>query len=258
MQAHIVLAHPEPQSFNGHLARTACRVLAAEGYDVTLSDLYAMGFDPCERPEHYGERLTPQRFDAQSEQRHASERDAIPEIVAAEIERLAKADMLILQYPMWWHLPPAILKGWIDRVFIYGAVYASARRFEKGRFVGKRAMLSVTVGTSEATYAHDGRSGEIDLLLWPVNFSLAYVGFAVLQPFIAYGVEAGLRYSDASVIETRLKDIEAHWRLALTAIGKRPAIPFNRMADWGADGRIVPGAPVHSPFVRRKPKLDLE
>ena len=62
-------------------------------------------------------------------------------------------------------------------------------------------MLSVTVGTSEATYAHDGRSGDIDLLLWPVNFSLAYVGYTVLAPFVAYGVEAGLRYSDPAAVE---------------------------------------------------------
>ena len=100
-----------------------------------------------------------------------------------------RADLVILQYPMWWHLPPAMLKGWLDRVLIYGEVYASKKRSEKGRFVGKRAMLSLTVGTSQETYAFDGRSGDIDLLLWPVNFSLAYVGYTVLSPFIAYGVE---------------------------------------------------------------------
>jgi len=54
----------------------------------------------------------------------------------------------------------------------------------------------------------DGRSGDIDLLLWPVNFTLAYVGYSVLRPFVAYRVEAGLRYSDASVVEARLKRVE--------------------------------------------------
>ena len=107
-----------------------------------------------------------------------------------------RADLLVLQYPMWWHLPPAMLKGWFDRVLVYGETYTSRKRFENGRFVGKRAMLSVTVGTSPDTYAHDGRSGDIDLMLWPVNFSLAYVGYEVVAPFVAYGVEAGLRYSD--------------------------------------------------------------
>ena len=119
-------------------------------------------------------------------------------------------------------------------------------------------MLSVTVGTGAATYAHDGRSGDIDLLLWPVDFSLAYVGFEVLAPFVAYGVEAGLRYSDPGAVEARLKQIEADWTAALDAIDERPTIPFNRMADWGPDGRIVPGAPVYSPFIRRRERLELE
>jgi NAD(P)H dehydrogenase (quinone) len=62
-----------------------------------------------------------------------------------EIASIDRADVLVLQFPMWWHLPPAILKGWFDRVFAYGEVYASQRRFEKGRYAGKRAMLSITV-----------------------------------------------------------------------------------------------------------------
>ena len=258
MHAHIVLAHPEPQSFNAHLARVARRALEARGWSVSLSDLYAMGFDPCERAEHYAPRRRPERFDVQAEQRHASEHGKIPAGVAAEIALLDSADLLILQYPMWWHLPPAMLKGWIDRVFIYGEVYASKKRFENGRFLGKRALLSLTVGTSPETYAFDGRSGDIDLLLWPVNFSLAYVGYTVLAPFIAYGVEAGLRYSDASVVIARLKRIEENLEAELGGLDRRPAIPFNRMEEWGADGRIKPGAAIHSPFIRRKQTLALE
>jgi NAD(P)H dehydrogenase (quinone) len=256
--AHIVLAHPEAQSFNAHLARTAAKALEAQGWSVTLSDLYAMGFDPCERPEHYASRKEPARFDAQSEQRHASAHQTIPRAVADEIARLDQADLLILQYPMWWHLPPAMLKGWIDRVFIYGDVYQSKKRFEHGRFMAKRAMLSVTVGTSAETYSFDGRSGDIDLLLWPVSFSLAYVGYTVLRPFIAYGVEAGLRYSDAAVVEARLKQIEQDMAAAMHGLAARETIEFNRMDEWGADGRIRPEAPVHSPFVRRKAELELE
>ena len=257
MHAHIVLAHPEPRSFNAHLADVARRTLEAEGWGVSVSDLYAMGFDPCERAEHYAVRRQPQRFDVQAEQRHASERGSIPPVVAEEIERLDRAELLILQYPMWWHLPPAILKGWIDRVFIYGEVYASRKRFEDGRFVGKQAMLSVTVGTSVETYAHDGRSGDIDLLLWPVNFSLAYVGYSVLSPFVAYGVEAGLRYSDSSVVGARLQRVTEDLDTRLRELDRIASIPFNRMAEWGADGRIVAGAAVYSPFIRRKRHLDL-
>lgn len=258
MQAHIVLAHPEPRSFNAHLALVAQASLESRGWSVSLSDLYAMGFDPCERAEHYDARREPTRFDVQAEQRHASDRGSIPRIVAGEIGRLDRADLLILQYPMWWHLPPAMLKGWLDRVLIYGEVYTSRKRFDAGRFVGKRSMISVTVGTSPETYAFDGRSGDIDLLLWPVHFTLAYVGYEVLSPFVAYGVEAGLRYSDASVVDARLKKVEVDLRDTLRELDRRPAIPFNRMAEWGADGRIRAEAKVHSPFIRRRRHLPIE
>lgn len=258
MHAHVVLSHPEPRSFNAHLAHVACQSLEVQGWSVSVSDLYGMGFDPCEKAEHYVARQQPGRFDVQAEQRHASERGTIPEVVAAEIENLERAELLILQYPMWWHLPPAMLKGWLDRVLIFGEVYASQKRFEKGRFVGKRAMLSVTVGTSEETYAFDGRSGDIDLLLWPVNFSLAYVGYSVLSPFVAYGIEAGLRYSEASVVEARLKRVEENLVASLGELNRRAVIPFNRMAEWGTDGRIKAEAAVLSPFIRRKQHLDLE
>lgn len=257
MKAHIVLSHPEPKSYNAHLARLADTTLTARGWSVTTSDLYAMDFDPCERPEHYADLQDTARFDVQTEQRHASLSGTIPTDIREEIERLAQADLVILQYPMWWHLPPAILKGWLDRVFIYGDVYKSDYRFEKGRFVDRKAMLSLTVGTSPETYAFDGRSGDIDLMLWPVNFSLAYVGFDVLEAHVAYGVEAGLRYSDADVIEQRLRNIETNYVERLQTIETEAAIPFNRMADWGPDGRIKPDAPAYSPFIRHREKLEI-
>jgi NAD(P)H dehydrogenase (quinone) len=258
MHAHFVLAHPEPQSFNAHLVRVGVDALTAEGWTTSVSDLYAAGFDPCERPEHYASRSDQGRFDVQAEQRHASASGSLPSAVSGELALLDRANLLVLQYPMWWHLPPAILKGWFDRVFAYGEGYTSKKRFEAGRFIGKRAILSVTVGTSRETYMHDGRSGDIDLMLWPVNFTLAYVGYEVLAPFVAYGVEGGLRYSDQSAIDARLKRIADDFREQIAEIDARPVIPFNRMAEWGADGRIKPGAPVYSPYVRRRKNLELE
>ena len=72
MHAHFVLAHPEPQSFNAHMVRSGASALQAGGWTFSVSDLYAMGIDPCERPEHFADRLDATRFDAQGEQRHAS------------------------------------------------------------------------------------------------------------------------------------------------------------------------------------------
>src|SRR5262249_13976804 len=125
------------------------------------------------------------------------------------------------------------------------------------RFAGKRAMISVTVGTTAETYAFDGRSGDIDLLLWPVHFTLAYVGFGVLAPFVAYGVEAGLRYSHGLEIQYPLAPVWRGHAARLQRLAESPTIPFNRMAEWGANGRIRPEAPAYSPFVRHRRELDL-
>jgi NAD(P)H dehydrogenase (quinone) len=255
MRAHFVIAHPEPRSFNGALAEAGANALGVAGWTVTTSDLYALGFDPAERPEHYS---ATGRFDAQAAQRAASEADALPRFVGEELQRLDAADLLVLQYPMWWHLPPAMLKGWFDRVFVYGAGYSSKTRFETGRFRGKRALVSVTAGTSRETYMFDGRSGDIDMLLWPVHFTLAFVGYTVARPFVSYGVEGGLRYSDDGPLRARLDATLQQFAAELPQAMTREALAFNRMAEWGADGRIAPGAPVHSPFVRRVRDLRIE
>ena len=116
----------------------------------------------------------------------------------------------------------------------------------------------MTVGTSADTYAYDGRSGDIDLMLWPVNFTLAYVGYEVVKPFVAFGVEAGIRYSDSLVIEQRLKSIEDNLAARLTNLDDVASVPFNRMSDWGENGRVKSCAPAFSPFIRHREQLTLE
>lgn len=80
----------------------------------------------------------------------------------------------------------------------------------------------------------------------------------MLTPCVAYGVEAGLRYSDPVVVEARLAAIVEEFRAVLSQSETRATIPFNRKYEWGEDGRIIPGAPVHSPVIRRKQRLELE
>jgi putative NADPH-quinone reductase len=67
----------------------------------------------------------------------ASDNGTLPKEVVEELERMDRADLLVFQYPLWWHLPPAISKGWFDRIWVYGAAYTSTKRFENGRFCWK-------------------------------------------------------------------------------------------------------------------------
>ncbi|ADB52395.1 NAD(P)H-dependent oxidoreductase [Conexibacter woesei] len=253
-RAVVVLAHPEPDaSFNAHLARLTARTLVERGYEVETSDLYATGFDPLEAPEHYAVRHDPDCFRPQTEQRHAADAGRAPDDVQAEIDKLDRADLLVLQYPMWWYQPPAILKGWLDRVLTYGGTYTSRMRYDRGRYRGRRALLSVTTGGPQETFAYNGRNGDIDLLLWPMCFSLYFVGYAVLPPFVAFGVESGVLYSDADAVRARLAGHEAALVERLRTIEATEPMAFSGWEDWDEDGRLIPGAPGHTQFMRARP-----
>ena len=122
--------------------------MQADGWSVSVSDLYAMEFDPCEQAEHYADRLDSGRFDAQAEQRHASETHTLPKVVTDELPLMDRADLLVLQYPMWWHLPPAMLKGWFDRVLAVG-VEQCAVPARAGRVSGNRTSLQSAADFAE-------------------------------------------------------------------------------------------------------------
>ena len=84
---------------------------------------------------------------------------------------------------------PAILKGWIDRVFAFGAAYDFGRTWENGVFAGKRALLAVTASAPEVAFAPDGRNGDMERVLWPIHAGLlALCGYAVMPPFVAHGI----------------------------------------------------------------------
>jgi NAD(P)H dehydrogenase (quinone) len=247
MRALIVLAHPEPKSFNAYLARVAKSTLEEMGYTVETTDLYALDFDPRESPLHFSCRLDSTRFQTQREQKHAVDTDTVPPDVQGEIGKIERSNVLIVQYPMWWFGMPAILKGWVDRTFLYGKMYTRRRRYDRGPCAGKRALVSITLGAPEGTYAHDGRNADIDLLLWPTLFTFYYVGFSVLKPFITYDVDAATA--------AQSEDSADRYRSRLKSLENSAPIPFNRFDEWDSDGRLKPAAPVFSPFVRRRPVL---
>ncbi|WP_244467997.1 NAD(P)H-dependent oxidoreductase [Nitratireductor soli] len=172
MNALIVFAHPEPASFNGALRDTAASSLRSGGHSVEISDLYGENFDPVEKAAHYARRLDPQQFVPLAEQRSAGREGTLPVAVRREIARLERADLVIFQFPLWWHAQPAILKGWFDRVLVNGLLYDSTRRYGRGVFKGKRAVLSVTAGAPERSFGRGGRGGDIEKLLWPMQYSL--------------------------------------------------------------------------------------
>ena len=189
MNVLIVYAHEEPKSFNGAMRDTAVRVLEELGHKVEVSDLYAMQFNPVGGKHDFTALTDPDYFKYGVEQTKASEAKTFAADVATEQEKLLRADFLIFQFPLWWFGLPAILKGWVDRVFAAGLTYGGGRWYSNGIFKGKRAMLSLTTGGGPTIYSPRGLNGEMDTLLFPIQHGMFYfLGFDVLPPFVAWSV----------------------------------------------------------------------
>lgn len=105
LKISLILAHPNPASFNHAIAQTALQALQYHGHQVFWHDLYAEGFDPL-LPRAELDREAP-----------------LPEFLQGHCREISQADGLVIVHPNWWGQPPAILKGWIDRVLRPGVAY---------------------------------------------------------------------------------------------------------------------------------------
>ena len=225
MKFLCILAHPEPASFTASLARHGMNALDKDGHSVDLVDLYAMGFDPVSDRRNFVESANAQRFDQQFEERWASTRGGFSPELQREMDRLAACDVLILQFPIWWLGMPAILKGWIDRVFAIGRTYGGGRWFDRGMMRGKRAMLAVTIGGTEQAYSDRGIYGPALDVLRPINHGiLSFCGFDVVEPFLAYAPSRRDDQGRADILDAyadRLRQIE-----------RAPRLPMLRSDDY--------------------------
>ncbi|MFF9098469.1 NAD(P)H oxidoreductase [Streptomyces sp. NPDC014802] len=120
--ALVVMAHHRADSLTAHTARRTVAQLESAGYDVDLLDLHAEGFDPrmnaADQPD-WGDRDKPYSDD-----------------VRAHMRRVLDADLVVAVFPVYWQSVPALLKGWIDRVWNYGFAYGRS----KPRLAGKRML----------------------------------------------------------------------------------------------------------------------
>lgn len=105
MKILVILAHPSPTSFNAAIAQTVVETLEADGHEVIFHDLYREKFDPVLPAAEISK-------DAQ-----------LPAVIEQHSAELAAAGGIIIIHPSWWGQPPAILKGWIDRVFRLEVAY---------------------------------------------------------------------------------------------------------------------------------------
>ncbi|WP_353941010.1 NAD(P)H-dependent oxidoreductase [Streptomyces sp. HUAS MG91] len=192
-----VFAHPEQRSLNGSLMTDALRTLGGLGHAYEVSDLYAMKWKAVLDADDFG---TPpagrERLFVGAAQERAYTRGELSADIRGEIEKLARADVVVLHFPLWWFGPPAILKGWFDRVLVQGLGFGvkapdgRTRRYGDGGLAGKRALVVTSVGARLSGFGPRGIHGHVDEVLFPLlHGTFWYTGMAPLAPFVVYGAD---------------------------------------------------------------------
>lgn len=209
-----VYAHPRAASLNSTLRDAGVKGLRADGWSVDVADLYAEGFDPILVDEGGAD-------------------------VREHQSRLLAADLVVLQFPLWWYGPPAMLKGWIDRVFERGFAYdvpdpatGRNRKYGDGGLAGRRALAVVTAGDRANTISPRGISGDVEDLFWPLlHGTFWYTGMEALAPHLITDVR-GIDAREADELGVALVE-------RLGAVRDEEAIPYLPMTDEFYDHSIA-------------------
>lgn len=231
MQVLIVHAHPEPRSFTGAMKDAAIETLEGAGHTVVLSDLYAMGFNPVASAADFAGRANPDYLVYALEQRHGYEAGTLAPDIAAEVEKVKAADLLLFSFPLFWFSVPAILKGWIDRVLLSGLTYGGKRFYDRGGLAGKKGTIAITLGGRPHMFGETAIHGELDVMLRHLlRGTLYYVGLQVLPPFYAYHVPY--------ITHDARREILAQYRRHLLTLDDAPPLRFPRLEEF--DDKLYP------------------
>ncbi|MEE6500308.1 hypothetical protein FKM82_003736, partial [Ascaphus truei] len=212
-RALIVLAHQEKTSFNYAMKDAAVEALRGKGWEVAVSDLYAMNFNAVlSRDDITGSPTDPSNFKYGAETFLAWKEGCLAEDIVEEQRKLEAADLVIFQFPLYWFGLPALLKGWVERVFAVGFAYSYQTMFSTGPFQKKKALLSFTTGAPETMFSPKGLNGDISVILWPMqNGMLNFCGFQVLAPQISYAVAHIPHPARAQILEGWRKCLDKIW-----------------------------------------------
>jgi NAD(P)H dehydrogenase (quinone) len=188
MRHHVVFAHPQPNSFTALLAQAYAEGTLDIGHDASVRDLYRIGFDPRLRPEELPGEALP----------------AVLPDVAEERRRISESEVIVLVYPLWFNAPPAILKGYVDRVFGMGFGFGPAMQ---PMLVGKRLIAITTSGAPKAWLSDSGAWRALRRLF---DEHLAEVcGLTVLDHLHFGDITPGIRPDAVEACETEARGLPA-------------------------------------------------
>lgn len=136
----IVYSHPNPNSFCHAILETAVKILQSKGHEVVIRDPYALDFDPVLKGSDFA----------------GFQSGNIPSDIKAEQEKISGAEVITFIYPIWWTGLPAMLKGYIDRVFSLDFAYAVGEWGPVGLLTEKKAIIFNSTGAAKEIYDESG------------------------------------------------------------------------------------------------------
>lgn len=196
----VILCHPGADSFNRAIAETYCAEAERNGQDFVLRDLYAIGFDPVlkanERPTTEGFTLSPD--------------------VENELSLLNMCDVFVLVYPIWFGSPPAMMKGYVERVMGAGLDFKAVREGTSPPLLrGKRLLSFTTSAMSEPWLNEQGQA-----------LSLRYIFDRYLAH--AFGMQSDEHVHFANII----REMEPRWaQQHLYEVGQKARQTCANVAD---------------------------
>ncbi|CAJ1003182.1 MULTISPECIES: NAD(P)H-dependent oxidoreductase [Brevibacillus] len=192
MKACIVFAHEGTKSFAHQILQRVVTACEAAGIRPVVRDLYQIGFDPV--------------FDA--EDMHLASQGRARADVEEEQQLITDADLLVMIYPVWWWSPPAILKGYLDRVFTDGFAFRYGDDGPVGMLNGKQALVFTTTRESEQEMRADGfdevvRKQIVDGTLKLIGYDVTYRNFAAV-PYVSEAERAAM-LEEAEALVRRIR-----------------------------------------------------
>lgn len=148
MNSLIIYAHPNKESFTNFLSKELENTLKESGNSVKVRDLYELNFDPV---------LSQKDFETLNS-------GNVPEDIKTEHEYITWADTIFFVFPTWWESMPAIMRGYIDRVFSYGFAYGSGESGTIGLLTGKKGVFIQGAGASKEAFETTGLRNAIDIV----------------------------------------------------------------------------------------------
>ena len=165
MKHLIIYAHPNQDSLNAQVKQCIEKILKQNEHQVAVRDLYQLEFDPV----------------LSMEDMKGQRNGTVNTLIEKEQEYISWADVVTFIYPIWWTGMPAIMKGYIDRVFSYGFAYRYDQGIQKGLLTGKQAIILNTHGKSHEEYSAIGMDKA--LLLTSDKGIYTYCGFQIREHF---------------------------------------------------------------------------